>query len=474
MTMRRANLLLLLPLSVCFLPARSPAQAARAGLEFQVNTYTYDFQIYPSAAADDGGNFVIVWSSYFQDYYYGGVFAQRFDARGERAGTEFKVNTYVFDDQYFPDVSKAPNGRFVVVWASYYQDADDFGIFGQRFGSDGAPEGSEFMINTYTVDYQGGPAVDHDGNGNFVVAWADETQDGDDFGIFAQRFGSDGAPRGTEFQVNTYTTDYQGDPRVAMRRNGDFVVIWTSNEQDHSAYGVFAQHFASSGVRVGTEMQVNTYTIADQHAAVVAASGDGFVVAWQSVGQDGVVEGIFARRLGASGFAGAEFQVNTFTPDEQSFPSIGADRNGNFTITWASDTQDGDQFGVFATQFASDGSRIGSEFLVNTETIDAQTYPGIAVDPDGNYVVVWSSFAQDGEFSGIFAQRFSSGEEPETCPGDCNGDATVTVDELVRGVNIALGAQPLANCPVFDRNGSGSVEINELVQAVNAALNGCP
>ena len=60
------------------------------------------------------------------------------------------------------------------------------------------------------------------------------------------------------------------------------------------------------------------------------------------------------------------------------------------------------------------------------------------------------------------------------CPGDCNGDGQVTIDELIKGVNIALGQQPLAACPAFDRGGDGQVTIDDLIAAVNAALTGCP
>ena len=59
------------------------------------------------------------------------------------------------------------------------------------------------------------------------------------------------------------------------------------------------------------------------------------------------------------------------------------------------------------------------------------------------------------------------------CTGDCNDDLEVTVSEIIRGVNIALGMLTLDACPVFDTNGDGEVTINELVQAVNAALTGC-
>jgi hypothetical protein len=58
--------------------------------------------------------------------------------------------------------------------------------------------------------------------------------------------------------------------------------------------------------------------------------------------------------------------------------------------------------------------------------------------------------------------------------GDCNGDGAVTVDELITGVNVALGSMPLSSCPSFDGNGDGRVTVDELIEAVNVALTGGP
>jgi hypothetical protein len=59
------------------------------------------------------------------------------------------------------------------------------------------------------------------------------------------------------------------------------------------------------------------------------------------------------------------------------------------------------------------------------------------------------------------------------CNGDCNGNDQVTIDELIKGVNIALGNLLVANCPAFDANVDGVVTIDELLKAVNRAQNGC-
>jgi hypothetical protein len=60
------------------------------------------------------------------------------------------------------------------------------------------------------------------------------------------------------------------------------------------------------------------------------------------------------------------------------------------------------------------------------------------------------------------------------CPGDCNGDGIVSINELILAVNISSGSIPLSACSAADRDRNGSVTIDELIAAVNDALNGCP
>lgn len=62
---------------------------------------------------------------------------------------------------------------------------------------------------------------------------------------------------------------------------------------------------------------------------------------------------------------------------------------------------------------------------------------------------------------------------PAACVGDCNDNGRVAVNELIQGVNIAIGNAAVASCPSFDVNGNGEVSINELIRAVSNALNTC-
>jgi hypothetical protein len=59
------------------------------------------------------------------------------------------------------------------------------------------------------------------------------------------------------------------------------------------------------------------------------------------------------------------------------------------------------------------------------------------------------------------------------CVGDCDGNGTVTVDEIVTMVNIALGNVPVTECEAGDSDGSGTVTVDEILTAIQNALNGC-
>jgi hypothetical protein len=62
---------------------------------------------------------------------------------------------------------------------------------------------------------------------------------------------------------------------------------------------------------------------------------------------------------------------------------------------------------------------------------------------------------------------------PIPCVGDCGGVGVVTISDLIIGVNIVLGTQPMSACPAFE-NAHGTVNIAQLIQGVNNALDGCP
>ncbi len=147
------------------------------------------------------------------------------------------------------------------------------------------------------------------------------------------------------------------------------------------------------------DFQVNTYTTDDQEWPSVAVDADGgFVVVWHSEGSgDTDVSGtsIQAQRYAADGStAGGEFQVNTYTPDHQRYPAVAFDGDGNFVVVWHSDGSDGSDiwgYSIQAQRYTADGSTLGDQFQVNTLTTDRQGSPAVARIADGGFIVVWRS-----------------------------------------------------------------------------------
>src|SRR5437870_3546959 len=151
-------------------PQAAWPQGTPLGPEFRVNTFTTGAQGFASAAFDGSGNFVVAWTS-LQDGSSYGTFAQRYTGSGAPVGPEFRVNTFTTNFQGYPSVAADTSGNFVVAWIGNLQDGSTTGIFGQRYLSSGAPTGPEFRINTYTTNEQRGPSVAAGASGNFVVVW---------------------------------------------------------------------------------------------------------------------------------------------------------------------------------------------------------------------------------------------------------------------------------------------------------------
>src|SRR5262245_29816467 len=88
---------------------------------------------------------------------------------------------------------------------------------------------------------------------------------------------------------------------------------------------------------------------------------------------------------------GSEFQVNTYTTGSQRANGkhvVAADANGNFIVVWVSFGQDGAGYGIFGQRYDKEGIRRGQEFQVNSQTLKWQRAPSVSSDASGNFVVV--------------------------------------------------------------------------------------
>jgi len=394
--------------------ARFAVDGSTLGLNVRANAYTAGDQQKPSLAADAEGNFVVAWQSDGQDGEGWGVYARRFKADGTPLESEFRVNNYTPDDQASPAVAMEANGDFIVTWNSQGQDGSNLGVYAQRYDASGNALGGEFRVNCYTLYQQFSPAVAMDANGDFLVTWTSYGQDGSEFGVYARRYGTDGISHGCEFRVNSYTFGHQWFPTVAMDADGDFVVAWQDgfplqDGQDGSGIGVYGQRYDANGIPLGGEFRINTYTTGNQANAAVAMDADGdFVVTWQNEALDGSGWGVYAQRYDASGAPlGEEFRINSYTTGDQYLPAVATDAIGDFLVVWQSESQDGDGLGIYGQRYFGSGQAVRPQFGVNLYVTDDQREPTVAMDADGDFVVAWSGPGPSDD-EGIYLRRYNA------------------------------------------------------------------
>lgn len=190
-----------------------------------------------------------------------------------------------------------------------------------------------------------------------------------------------------EFRVNSYTSNNQQDPAIAIDANGNFVVVWESGNQDGDSYGIYGQRFDLYGRRIGDEFLVNVTTSSGQSNPDVAmnASGD-FVVVWDSA--DGGFENIYARRYTADGqpLAG-EFLVNTYTDNRQISPVVELNDNGRFVVIWDSFHGTNDWRVAGRVYDAAGNPLTTPEFDINQS--GSCHLGGVVMDTAGDFIVVW-------------------------------------------------------------------------------------
>ncbi|MDL2337041.1 MAG: PKD domain-containing protein [Pseudomonadota bacterium] len=378
--------------------------AVRFGQEKVVNTTVAGNQQEPSVARLSAGGYVVVWTDQGgADGSSYGVYGQRYDANDNAAGTQFRVNTTTSSDQSDPHVVGLNGGGFVAVWTSNGQDGSGYGVYGQRYKADGTTDGTEFLVNTTTSQSQYQPTIAATVDGGFAVAWyynyynAAFTEYAD---IFFQRYNAAGVAQGGETRANPLGegTVVQSEPTIAGLSGGGFITLWTDDSKEGNGTGIYGQRFAADGTAAGGVLHINSYISSTQNAPEVAALKDGgFVAVWQSEGQDLSSTGIYSQRFDASGVkVGAEFRVNTNINSTQYQPDVTALENGGWVVSW-SDGANGD---VFVQQYNGAGQQIDGETRVDTYGYSTQYQPSITSMADGGFVVAYTGYIASGDGNG--------------------------------------------------------------------------
>lgn len=373
---------------------RYNSQGVAQGAEFTAHPSTTGNQDSPDVAMDTLGNFVVVWAGAgTQDPE--GIYARRFDSLGNALDAQpIFVNLgspNLNEAQLTPAVARNATGAFVVTWVTKTGAGDQGDVMMRVYNASGTPLTSELPVNTTTAGRQYAPDVAINSNGSFVITWTSEGQDGDQGGIYARRFNAAGVAQGGEFRVNITTAQAQTNSVVTLADTGFFTIAWTSNLQDGNGLGVYLQRYNSAGTALEpVDVRVNQFTAGAQSEPAIAGDSHGnYIVTWSSANQDTSGLGVFARvytSTGADAFGG-EFLVNTTISGDQRRPSLAANDDGDVIITWTG--PDSNSTGIYGQRY---------RFAPSTAPVDAlPTIAGVRVLHSGNTNNVYTIPVGSGE-----------------------------------------------------------------------------
>lgn len=327
-------------------------------------------------------------------------------------GDEFLVNTRTSRDQAGPDVDICENG-LVVVWRSYGQDGSSNGIFAQCFDSNCCPVGEEFQVNTTTAGNQTEPSVAMDDTGNFVVTWhGPGIIDPNSEGIFARWFDPNGSPVTEELQINDNAIGRQLYPAPATCNNSGSVIVWESRDfPEQGERTICGRIYDVNNEACGDEFIVSEDLSNSRYPDVAEDPNGNFAVVWLD---DGSSNSIMARIFNPDGSAKTDmFEVETISFSSITQPAIAIDASGCFVVTWDGDPKLASLDDIHARLFDPNGAALGEQFVVNTTIERAQQNPKIAMNEQGQFVIVWEDMTDPNENDrDIFGRQYNCLGEP--------------------------------------------------------------
>ncbi len=196
-------------------------------------------------------------------------------------------------------------------------------------------------------------------------------------------------PSGQEYSIVGSKLGDQTSPSVALRSQGGYLV-WEDNGTGGALRAILIRPLDANFAATYTNYLVNNKAAGGENGkpqVVLLKNGNAMVV-WQNNRKKNW--DIYARVFSTNRtFVTAEIQVNTYAADDQREPVAACLADGNVVILWRSFKQDGRLYGVYGQLLSPTGRKIGKEFRVNGATDCNQRSAAVAALPNGQFVVVW-------------------------------------------------------------------------------------
>lgn len=276
--------------------------------------------------AFDGTNYLMVWLNQPGQDTTGPeeVYGQFINTSGSVVGTPFPINQTVTENILGLAYG---GGNYLVVYTKEVNPTTaDSVVYGRTVSPTGTV-GNEIQISTGYGDF-GVNSVAFDGT-NFLVVWADDSNDYEVKGRFVSPLGI----LGTEFSINAST--YPSDNPLTVAFDGtNYLVVWTDQVGVSGEWDIFGQLVSPSGTLVGSVISISTAN-GQQLGPSIAFDGTNYLVVWTDMRNDAnknwvcdsneeTCWDIYGQYVSTSGtLSGSEFVINNDAGNQLGFVTYG-------------------------------------------------------------------------------------------------------------------------------------------------------
>ena len=388
------------------------------GDDTKVNNVTTNTQWRPTVATDQNNRIIIAWEDYRSGTNYD-IYAKILDANGNVIKDDFVV-TDASNNQYYPTITTDQNNRIIIAWQDY-RSGTNYDIYAKILDANGNVIKDDFVITNNTAN-QYDPTIAVDQNNRIIIAWEDYRDS--DWNIYAKILDSDGNIIRNDFAV-TNNTATQWYPTITTDKNSRIIIAWRDYRNSAtSGYDIYAKILDANGNVIKDDFAITTNT-ADQNDPTIAVDQNNrIIIAWEDSRSDSYYD-IYAKILDSNGNTiKDDFKVN-FAPSgtHQYDPSIITDYNNRIIIVWRDDKNG--NYDIYAKILNSGGNVIENDFRIDqapsTYSSHTTTDESVAVDQNGNIVVVWYD-GRDGTHD-IYYRKIIVGKLSEADAKICGDNA---------------------------------------------------
>ncbi|MEJ2329523.1 MAG: hypothetical protein P8Z33_06590 [Gammaproteobacteria bacterium] len=376
--------------------------AGRWGTEEIIESRIFD-AAQPWIAADSGGNAVAVWTHDDRDG------PRNILANWYETGSDWQVEEQI-DDKFGnilspPRIAADNNGNALAVWG---KSDGEISVYSNRYTAIDGWGTEETIESGDGAAY--GPEIAMDSEGNAVAIWSQDDSDGV-FSIYANRYiAGQGWQTEEQIESGSGTTRHDDDSvylDVDMDATGNAIAVWSQEDEDGN-FSVYANRY-TPGEGWGNERIIESGTETATSVAVdMDSAGNAFAV-WQQEDEGfdvSPVSSIYSNRYElVTGWGPAQLIESG---DENAIhPDIQTDLNDNAIAVWIQ----GDTTGsIYSNRYVvNDDTGWGTENLLESSSgqVDPESPPSLAIDSEGNAVVVWAQeeFTGSGRYS-VYTNRF--------------------------------------------------------------------